>query len=290
MATYRGEDDSAGSGKVLKFVEISGDTMTGDLTVPNLIVEGLVDSRNIYDDGTKLDTIELNSTAQPSIIDNGTATAITIDSSENITFSSNVSLANGKRINIGTGNGLYLTYDGTHSYIQNNNGNLRIQAFANSALIQLRTYDSSLVDKIGIEIGGAITAVKLRYDGSLKHETISAGTNTLGRSVITQDADSSSNGLRIISNSTAKFWNLYINSSDVAHMYNSTGLTTQEWALNGNIGFNGLSDGGGVKIMFMANAATVPTTNPSGGGIFYVESGALKWRGSSGTITTIATA
>ncbi len=36
--------------------------------------------------------------------------------------------------------------------------------------------------------------------------------------------------------------------------------------------------------------ATAPTSNPSGGGYLYVESGALKYRGSSGTITTIANA
>jgi hypothetical protein len=33
-----------------------------------------------------------------------------------------------------------------------------------------------------------------------------------------------------------------------------------------------------------------PTSNPSGGGFLYVESGALKYRGSSGTVTTIANA
>jgi hypothetical protein len=35
---------------------------------------------------------------------------------------------------------------------------------------------------------------------------------------------------------------------------------------------------------------TVPTANLSGGGILYVEAGALKYRGSSGTITTVAPA
>ena len=40
----------------------------------------------------------------------------------------------------------------------------------------------------------------------------------------------------------------------------------------------------------LSNAQTVPTTNPSGGGILYAEAGALKWRGSSGTVTTIAVA
>lgn len=48
--------------------------------------------------------------------------------------------------------------------------------------------------------------------------------------------------------------------------------------------------GSGTKVIYIANATTAPTTNPSGGGIMYVESGALKYRGSSGTVTTIANA
>lgn len=40
----------------------------------------------------------------------------------------------------------------------------------------------------------------------------------------------------------------------------------------------------------MKNATAVPTTNPTGGGILYAEAGALKWRGSSGTVTVIAPA
>ena len=35
---------------------------------------------------------------------------------------------------------------------------------------------------------------------------------------------------------------------------------------------------------------TAPTANMTGGGILYVEAGALKYRGSSGTITTIGPA
>lgn len=42
--------------------------------------------------------------------------------------------------------------------------------------------------------------------------------------------------------------------------------------------------------VFVANATTVPSSTPSGGGYLYAEAGALKWRGSSGTITTIAAA
>jgi len=42
--------------------------------------------------------------------------------------------------------------------------------------------------------------------------------------------------------------------------------------------------------MFIANSVGVPSNNPTGGGILYVEAGALKYRGSSGTVTTIANA
>jgi len=40
----------------------------------------------------------------------------------------------------------------------------------------------------------------------------------------------------------------------------------------------------------LANASTVPSANPSGGGVIYCEGGALKYRGSSGTITTLGAA
>jgi hypothetical protein len=50
------------------------------------------------------------------------------------------------------------------------------------------------------------------------------------------------------------------------------------------------SIGGGAGVLGIANATTVPTSNPTGGGILYVEAGALKYRGSSGTITTLGAA
>lgn len=57
---------------------------------------------------------------------------------------------------------------------------------------------------------------------------------------------------------------------------------------SGNLGFGGTSFGSGTKVIFIANASAVPSTNPTGGGVLYAEGGALKYRGSSGTVTTIA--
>lgn len=59
-----------------------------------------------------------------------------------------------------------------------------------------------------------------------------------------------------------------------------------------NLGFcsnSSPSFGSGNCVIFICNG-TAPSTNPSGGGILYVASGALKYRGSSGTVTNLANA
>jgi|GEM_PF-5111138 len=59
---------------------------------------------------------------------------------------------------------------------------------------------------------------------------------------------------------------------------------------NGNVGIGVTAFGtAAAKVLGMANA-TPPTTSPAGMGQLYVEGGALKFRGSSGTVTTIAPA
>jgi hypothetical protein len=71
----------------------------------------------------------------------------------------------------------------------------------------------------------------------------------------------------------------------------SDGLTAVTLYGGRNAGLSSMSNfGGGVAVVGIGNATTVPTSNPTGGGIMYSEGGALKWRGSNGTITTIAAA
>jgi len=43
-------------------VDESGGTMTGDLTVPSVVVSGTVDGRDVSADGAKLDTVESGAT------------------------------------------------------------------------------------------------------------------------------------------------------------------------------------------------------------------------------------
>jgi len=51
---------------------------------------------------------------------------------------------------------------------------------------------------------------------------------------------------------------------------------------------SGASSAGGYPVFAIKNATVAPTSNPTNGGVIYVESGSLKYRGQGGAITTIA--
>lgn len=77
--------------------------------------------------------------------------------------------------------------------------------------------------------------------------------------------------------------NLYRSSADVLK-------TDDTFHVSVNLRINTTSMGGGVGVIGVANAGTVPASNPTGGGVIYVEGGSLKFRGSSGTVTVVAPA
>jgi hypothetical protein len=70
---------------------------------------------------------------------------------------------------------------------------------------------------------------------------------------------------------------------------NGTANVFETWG-NKNILFNAGDPANGAGVLAIKNVATIPTTNPAAGGILYADAGALKWRGSSGTVTVIAAA
>lgn len=116
----------------------------------------------------------------------------------------------------------------------------------------------------------------------------SAGTDYVFKARVSGDTNSrlgvqSSGQLNWGPGNAANDVNLYRSALNV--------LKTDFW-MSAVMGFrlNTTSLGGGVGVFAMANATTTPTTNPTGGGVLYVNAGALVWRGSSGTVTTIAPA
>lgn len=96
--------------------------------------------------------------------------------------------------------------------------------------------------------------------------------------------------VEIYNRSTAAYYGFRLNADEI-RLYTGSSVTERVRVdSSGNFGLNGTTFGSGVRVMFIGNATTVPTTNPTGGGVLYTDAGALKYRGSSGTVTTIANA
>jgi hypothetical protein len=82
----------------------------------------------------------------------------------------------------------------------------------------------------------------------------------------------------------------YLNAQTQIYLSISTG-NYSTYTQNGFQLFSSTTSfGGGTGVLGIANRSTAPTSNPTGGGVLYAEGGALKWRGSNGTVTTIALA
>jgi hypothetical protein len=74
-------------------------------------------------------------------------------------------------------------------------------------------------------------------------------------------------------------------TADGSILTNATLTTAQNLRVGGSA-----ADGGGLGIIGISNATTVPTSNPTGGGVLFVDGGALKYRGTSGSAGTIVNA
>lgn len=82
----------------------------------------------------------------------------------------------------------------------------------------------------------------------------------------------------------------YQTGSGGAHYWTINSVEKMRLDTSGNLGLGTASFGtSAAGVIGIANG-TAPTTSPAGMGQLYVEAGALKYRGSSGTVTTIAAA
>ncbi len=91
---------------------------------------------------------------------------------------------------------------------------------------------------------------------------------------------SCTSGTLHVGTTTANAIIFVVNQTEVGRFSNSSG----------NFGVGATTFGASAaKVLGLGNA-TAPTTSPAAMGQLYVESGALKYRGSSGTVTTIAVA
>ncbi len=139
-------------------------------------------------------------------------------------------------------------------------------------------------ERMRIASGGAVTMT----DGL----TVTGSVNATVQQQVGGVAFASSTATYIdvgsISGSTVRTLRLYGNDVLVC----TADATTVQFPSTHKIGIGGGSTfGGGTGgVICIGNAAAVPSTNPTSSGLLYAEAGALKYRGSSGTITTLGVA
>jgi len=175
---------------------------------------------------------------------------------------------------------------------------LAVRAFAGQSVALQEWRDSSGSPQAAIGSVGQISTTQRATFGSitpsgLAHVTVLNPVSTRVGMVI-QGAASQSANLQEWQNSGGTV----LNSITAGGQFRTSGIAGLDgssamlFAGSRNIQlFSGTNSlGGGLGVLGIANASGTPTSNATGGGILYVEAGALKYRGSSGTITTLGAA
>lgn len=209
-----------------------------------------------------------------------------------------------------TSSGSTATFFTSQGYLRINGlaaGQLGIQtADAASRGLVVRGFASQSVDLIQLQNDSGGTTIRMAMNG----QTTFGGTAVLGQ-VTVLPASTATVGVVVqgLSGQSASFFEIRTNAGGTAfrvasdeqvfagignftNFRGTDGLTTVAFGSGRNIQFGAAttSFGGGTAVIGIANATAVPSSNPTNGGVLYVEAGALKYRGSSGTITTIANA
>jgi hypothetical protein len=164
-----------------------------------------------------------------------------------------------------------------------------------AALIELRNSAGAVLSKFradgSLQLGpgtpGGTNALNIAYNDTTGQvlRVDQAGAGSAGGALMAINADGTS------TTQTAAFFR----SKGTGKITADNNGTTDVLAtfVNNNVSIGGTRAAadfqGAAGSVFVANG-TAPTANPVGGGIFYVEAGALKYRGSSGTITTVGPA
>jgi hypothetical protein len=111
-----------------------------------------------------------------------------------------------------------------------------------------------------------------------------------GAAVYLRDSDSPSTSHAYVGFSGTNSFTYFWNRANGAILFGANNAEVMRLDTSGNVGIGTTTFGtSAAKVIGIANG-TAPTTSPAGMGQLYVEGGALKYRGSSGTVTTIANA
>lgn len=164
---------------------------------------------------------------------------------------------------------------------QNSAGTALVQVTSAGRVITKGGADANVAAGVGLDVNGAV----LRIGDAVTSETF---TNGIG--IKFHDAGINHASMRYTAASSGGKFQWYKSGGSGDSLAPPAGAFIATIDLAGNVGVGTEDYGSGVGAIGIANATTVPTTNPAGGGVLYAEAGALKWRGSAGTVTQLAAA
>ncbi len=249
---------------------------------------------------TGFKNVAVGSNAQSSLTVGNDNTAVGKDSQKALTTGySNVAVGNGAQQALTTGTGNTVVGRNAQGALTSGSDNVAVGQNAQIALttgfnnvgigrgVQKALTTGYSNTAIGFNaqssITGAASNVAIGQDAQVSL-TSGTGNVAIGRHAGNTDGTTASSGS--LSNTTTLGYRAQATVSNVCVIGAATIAERQTLCL-GNYNALGSDVLGGFAL---TNALTVPTVNPTGGGIMYAEAGALKWRGSSGTVTTIAPA
>ena len=139
--------------------------------------------------------------------------------------------------------------------------------------------------------------VGIGVSSPLRPLQIEGGDGATGGDISIKGGSNCDSVLALRSNKSSSYKDRWNVSAKTGYRFAISSRATGSWVdvlnidSNANIGVNTTNQfGAGKGVIGIANAATVPSGNPGGGGVLFVQNGALKYCGSGGTVTTIAPA
>jgi hypothetical protein len=250
------------------FVRITGDTMTGDLSVPNVVVSGNVDGRDVSSDGTKLDGIEAgadvtdtyNVTAAGALMDSEVTNLAQVKAFDETDYvavtgdsmTGNLSFGDNDKAIFGAGSDLSIYHNSANnkSYIEESgtgnlvirgsdidilagNGEAAINVAQDGAVTLYNDNNAKLATtSSGCDITGTLTSDGLTVDTQLDNSSkLTLGSTANVKGEITYDTDGAT---------TFNFDNQYTNSTAYFNFRTNTSSTPKTHltiAGSGNISF-----------------------------------------------------
>lgn len=167
---------------------------------------------------------------------------------------------------------------------------LTISALTSGDVDGLSCFASGNLNNINVTHNGTVGVISTDFGSGGSYTPLTFKTSNTERARITSGGNlgvncAATNAKLEVVATTGEVFRADAASGAPRIVANQTGTYLGDYA---GVGFADFADGR--RVLGIKNAVVVPTTNPSDGGILYVEGGALKYRGSSGTVTTIANA